>query len=185
MRKHNKVFGVLVVLGLTAPALLGSSKLWLHVHVEEGGQKPEKVKVNIPLALAESVAPLLQDTVAAGGKIRIPHKGLKVEDLRAVWQTLRAQGDAEYVTVESEGGQVRVFTRGNYLYILSDEKSKDKVSVQIPLQVVDAVFAGEGDELDLLAAVRALQGSGVGDLVSIQSEDSTVKVWIDDKNSDQ
>lgn len=185
MPAPKKIFAVMLLALLAGGAAQASSKTWLHVRVEEGGKKREKVKVNIPLSLAESVIPLIQENELARGKLRIPHHKVKVEDLRKVWETLRAQGDAEYVTVESEDGKIRVLVRGNYLFIQSEESSKDQIQVQIPLQVVDAMFSGQGDELDLLAAIKALQQSGVRDIISIKSDHSTVLVWIDDKNTDQ
>ena len=67
----------------------------------------------------------------------------------------------------------------------SDEKpyERSRVDVKIPMKVVEALLSAGKDELDLVAALRALSAHG-GDteLVSVKSDDSTVRVWLDSKN---
>jgi len=55
--------------------------------------------------------------------------------------------------------------------------------VKIPMKVVDALFSAGKDELDIVAALRALSAHG-GDteLVSVKSDENTVRVWLDSKN---
>jgi len=52
------------------------------------------------------------------------------------------------------------------------------------MKVVEALFSAGKDELDVLAALRALSAHG-GDteLVSVKDEENTVRVWLDSKNS--
>jgi len=65
------------------------------------------------------------------------------------------------------------------------EKSyeRSRVDVRVPMKVVEALLSAGKDELDVVAALRALSAHG-GDteLVSVKSEDSTVRVWLDSKN---
>jgi len=51
------------------------------------------------------------------------------------------------------------------------------------MKVVDALFSAGKDELDIVAALRALSAHG-GDteLVSVKSDENTVRVWLDSKN---
>jgi len=60
---------------------------------------------------------------------------------------------------------------------------KSRVEVKIPMKVVDALFSAGKDELDIVAALRALSAHG-GDteLVSVKSDQNTVRVWLDSKN---
>ena len=59
---------------------------------------------------------------------------------------------------------------------------ESKVEVKIPMKVVDALFSAGKDELDLVAALRALSASGEGDLVTVKDDENTVRVWLDSKN---
>ena len=49
------------------------------------------------------------------------------------------------------------------------------------MEVVDALFSGEGDELNVKAAISQLQKRR-GDIVRVNDETSTVRVWIDEKS---
>jgi hypothetical protein len=50
------------------------------------------------------------------------------------------------------------------------------------MKVVDALFSAGKDELDIVAALRALSAHGDTELVSVKSDDNTVRVWLDSKN---
>jgi hypothetical protein len=56
------------------------------------------------------------------------------------------------------------------------------VEVKVPMKVVDALFSAGKDELDLVAALHALSAHGDTELVSVKSEDNTVRIWLDSKN---
>jgi hypothetical protein len=47
---------------------------------------------------------------------------------------------------------------------------------------VDALFSSGKDELDIVAALRALSSNGDTELVSVKDSENTVRVWIDSKN---
>jgi len=51
------------------------------------------------------------------------------------------------------------------------------------MKVVEALLSAGKDELDVLAALRALSAHG-GDteLVTVKSDEQTVRVWLDSKN---
>jgi hypothetical protein len=59
---------------------------------------------------------------------------------------------------------------------------ESKVEVKVPMKVVDALFSAGKDELDVLAALRALSANGDTELVSVKADDATVRVWLDSKN---
>ncbi len=52
----------------------------------------------------------------------------------------------------------------------------------MPMKVVDALFSGDKDELDLVAGLRALSSEGDTELVSVKDQENTVRVWLDSKN---
>ncbi len=53
------------------------------------------------------------------------------------------------------------------------------VDVKVPQAVVEALLSGEGDEIDLAAAIRALAARGEGELVTVDNKDAKVRVWVD------
>ena len=171
------VFLLVLSVGLAQAA----SKQWLHLYVEDSN-KDETVRINIPLSLVEAMLPLVEQKGIKDGKIHLNQRDIKVKDLRNVWRELRVQGDSEYVSIENPETKLRVYTQGDYLYVTPEETSKSKVDVKMPLSVVDAMLSGEGDELNLMAAVRALQDSGVRDIITVKDHKTTLFVWIDNSN---
>jgi hypothetical protein len=180
--KTKRAIQLALVLSLCMGAALAASQQWLHVRVETPKKGGETVSVNVPLALAETVLPMIKEKELSEGRIRIEEKDLTVQDLRKIWQTVREQGDAEYVSVKSSDISLRVAIEGQYLIVKTDETSPTQVQISLPTQVVDALLSGTGNELDLLAAVHALEATGSREIVSIQDKDAQVKVWIDEQN---
>jgi hypothetical protein len=173
---------VLVIAVLALP-LQAASKQWVHVNVDNP-RKSEKVKVNIPVSLMENLMPLVEnDKDLKNGRIQIHDRDMNVQDLRKAWKAVREEGDGEYITVEKPDGNFKLYTKGNFLYVDTSGNSKDQVHMMIPMQVVDALFSSNTNELDLMAAVQALKDSGVKDIVTVKSHDSTVRVWVDENNT--
>jgi hypothetical protein len=83
-----------------------------------------------------------------------------------------------------------VAKQNNYflVHVVDKEGSKNKdakhstVEVKIPMKVVDALFSGKKDEVDLVAGLHALALQGDTELVSVKDHDQTVRVWLDSKN---
>ena len=164
---------------------------WIHVRVEETGEKPESIRINFPIGLIEKVAPAIQDEHFRSGKVKLGDKTLESVDLRALWKAVKEAGDAEFVTVEGTDGNIRVAREGEYLVVKVQEGGREegngpgddggKVDARLPLDVMDALLSGEKDELNVLAALRAL-ARHEGELVSVNDEHSTVRIWIDGAN---
>jgi len=168
---------------------------WLHVRVIEAGEDAESVRVNVPLALAEAILPSIKVKHFDKGKVKLEdHLRAHIEevDLHAILDAVKNAQDGEFVTVESKKDNVRVAKRGGYLLVEVREKDKDKdgkdrekVDVKIPMTVVEALLSGGKDELDILAAIRALARHGDTELVSVQDGKTTVRVWVDSKNTSE
>ena len=62
---------------------------------------------------------------------------------------------------------------------LTDEEKAEHVEARVPRPVVEALLSTETEELDLVAAVHALAKHGDSQLVSVVSDDATVRVWVD------
>jgi len=56
------------------------------------------------------------------------------------------------------------------------------VQIKVPMKVVDALLSAGKDELDIVAALKALSAHGDTDLVTVKDEENTVHVWMDSKN---
>ncbi len=173
-----------VLLSLSSAA---AAEKWLHVRVEENGSRGERVSVNVPLELVERMLPLISIDELQHGKLDLDDH-LEGIDLRELAAALRDAPDADFVTVEREDENVRVSKEGEFLVVRVQEQgrhSDEKVRVRIPLAVVDALFGGEPHELDLLAALEALGEYSDSALVDVETDDGSVRVWIDSNESGQ
>jgi hypothetical protein len=185
------LLSVMVVLAGTSAvfAQSGSSKdRWLHVRVINSDNKGETVRVNIPLELAENVLPTINKNHLHNGKITIDQAHMNDVDVHALLNAIRTAKDGEYVTVQGTDQDVRVAKEGGRLLVhVKDNKgsksNKSNVDIKIPMHVIDALFSAGKDELDVVAGLHALASLGDTELVSVKSEDSTVRVWMDSKNS--
>jgi hypothetical protein len=196
MRKSIQAgIGLLVLAGAAAGTVAAQTAptAWLHVRVEEA-RDSSKVSVNLPLSVVEAVLKASPEIIEKHGKIKLGRDhGLKLADLRRVWKELAAVGDAELVSVESEDENVKVQRKGDVVLVLVDKKpwsdkegkkrkGGEQVRVEVPVSLVDAFLSGEGDYGNLEAAVLELRKRR-GDIVKVQDDDSHVRVWIDEQNT--
>lgn len=159
-----------------------SDDLWIHVYVEEGDEAGETVRVNLPFALIEQVLPLIRTENLDGGKVRLPEPmALEGIDLREALRAVREVADGEFVTVQGPEENVRVAKRDGLLLVDVDD-GDEKVRVRLPIEVLDALFTDDSDELDLLAALRMLGETHPGDeIVTVDDGETKVRVWIDSR----
>jgi hypothetical protein len=159
---------------------------WLHIRVDNPDSKEETVRVNVPLELAEKVLPSINRDRLQSGKVKIDEIDCHGVDLRALLDAVRTSKDGEFVTVQNKDSDVRVAKQNNYFLVHVVDKNhgskKSRVEVKIPMKVVDALFSGGKDELDLVAGLRALSAQGDTELVSVKDEENTVRIWLDSKN---
>ena len=155
---------------------------WFHVHVTEAEDGAE-VRVNLPLAFIEKALDLMPQEVSEEVRVELNEAGFDIDELRDLWQELRTSPDATFVTVDGVEETVQVRKEGDFLVARTTESSADgaRVDVRFPLDVVDALFSGEAETLDLAAAVRALAAYD-GDMVTVEDRETRVRVWIDGRN---
>jgi hypothetical protein len=178
----------------TTSTTSSSSDRWLHVRVISTESKGETVRVNVPLEMAEKVLPAINKDRLHNGRVRFDDHEMNGVDVKTLLDAVRTSKDGEYVTVQGNDSDVRVAKQGGYMFVHVTEKhsyndkngkpsEKSRVEVKIPMKVVDALFSAGKDELDIVAALRALSAHG-GDteLVSVKSDENTVRVWLDSKN---
>lgn len=183
-----RTFGLagLAALILAAPghSEAQTARAWLHVRVEEPGRQ-SKVSVNLPLSVVDAALQAAPEKVLSNGRIHLGHfgddeKDISVSDLRKAWSELKATGDAEFVTVEEKDEKVRVAREGNLVLVRVEKPAgREAVRVEVPIEVVDALLSGQGQELNVRAALVELQKRR-GDVVRVRDDDSTVRIWIDE-----
>lgn len=154
---------------------------WIHIKVE--GKDAEKVSINLPLSFAASALAMVPPDIQQEGNIRIDNHDLDWGKLRAMWTEVKSAPEATFVTIESKDEHVVVKKEGNFLLVKTTERSERgaDVDVRLPLVVIDALLDAPEGQLNLNGALEALAATQDGHLVSIVSEDETVKIWIDDQ----
>jgi hypothetical protein len=188
MKRITQVAAVAVALVVAGGARLSAQTApgkapWLHVRVEEPA-KESKVAVNLPLTVVEAALALAPEKVVSNGQIHLhdADHNLKIADMRKLWTELRAAGDAEIVSVQQKDETVSVRRQGDKVLVdVNKPSGKESVKVEVPVAVVDALFAGEGTELNLKGALAELQKLR-GDIVRVNDKTTTVRIWIDEGN---
>jgi len=190
MRRRTQIATVLCLLvagsmAVVGPAIAASAEKYLHVNVEDP-TRGESVNVNVTLSMAERILPAINNHNLHNGKILIHNAEMNGVDIRALLDAVRTAPDNEFVTVKDKDSDVRVAkASGNIIVHVIDRKNKEqKVDVTVPLKVVDALFnTVKNDELDIVAALRALSDAGDVLLVTVQDSSQKVRVWVDSQNT--
>ena len=177
-----------------------ATEQWIHVRVESKEDRGETVRVNVPVEMAAKVIPAINKNNLHDGKVRIDSSHMNDLDLRTILDAVRSSRDGEYVTVQGGGNDVRVAKSAGYLYIHVTDKfegkkaakdgkteakaagNESKVEIKVPMKVVDALFSAGKDELDIVAALKALSAHGDTELVTVKDSENTVRIWVDSKN---
>jgi hypothetical protein len=195
-KKSSKRFQIVTVFCLLAAALLAATAAmaapgdrYLHVKVDDA-DKGESVNINLPLSVAEKILPTVNKGHLHGGTVSISDADIEGVDIKAILDAIRTAPDNEFVTVKEKDQDVRVAkSNGNLLIHVRDNSSgKDKhgqrVEITVPMKVVDALFStAKQNELDISAAIRALDGAGEMLLVSVEDASQHVKIWVDSRSS--
>jgi len=176
----KKTFGIALLTAGLAIGPAAAADLWLHLKVD-GGRHGEQAEINLPLSMVESFAPLLQGKVRGGHRIRLRDRDYDVDELRRIWRQLEDGPDATYVTVNEPDSKVKIAKRGGYLVMTAVDRGHvgDNVEARIPVSVMGALLSGSGDGLDVGAALRELVRYGEGELMTVVSDEETVRIWID------
>jgi hypothetical protein len=175
------MLATVATLMLSAGAWAGGEERWLHIHVDEGEQG-DRVRVNLPLSMVEQILPAIQVEHFRGGRVRVDGAEFDDVDMKAIAEALRAAKDGEFVKVSSRrDGDVTVSKKEGMLLVHVDGSGDraERVRVRVPMAFMDALFAPGGGEIDVAAAMKALAAGGDGDLVTVESADEKVRIWVD------
>jgi hypothetical protein len=174
-----------VLIAAAAPALAGGSEQYLHVKVQDRA-KGESVNVNVPLSMAEKIIPAINNKQLHDGCVTLRHAEMRGIDVRTILDAVRTAPDNEFVTVREKDQSVRVAKRnGNIIvYVRNRENKHERVDVTVPMTVVNALLSTtKRDQLDIVAALRALSDSGHAFLVTVQDASQNVRVWVDSQST--
>jgi hypothetical protein len=176
--------GLSAILLCTAFALEAPTTRYLHVRVSNPSTH-ELVRVNLPLTLAEKVIPAINHGQLREGKVQICNFKADNVNIHAILDALKTAPEGEFVTVQDTGNDVRVAKeRGQLVVHVIDKKSSENVDVTIPWDVAQALISDtKENELNVEAAVRALENVGDTTLVRVSGRDENVRVWVDSRNT--
>ncbi len=176
---------------------------WIHIRVVESGEEAARVEVHLPLSLMTLGLDMVPDSVLVEGRLRLRNSDVSVSDLRRIWNELRAAGDADFVTVEKPGETVRVSRSGDRLLVSVEKKAvareqdlaprgpaagdrenadAEGVRIEVPVAIVDALLAGQGNQLDVGGALAQL-GAFRGEVLRVRDGGSDVRIWIDERSA--
>jgi Zn-dependent alcohol dehydrogenase len=173
---------VVAILFAATAMFAATTQRYLHVRVH-GIKNNELVSVNVPLSLAEMVIPAINHGKLRNGKIQV--HGFNSEDvnLKQILEALKSAPEGEFVTVQESDSHVRVAKEHGQLVVhVADKngKGKENVDVTVPWAVAQALASDTSDnELNVEAAIKALENAGDVTLVAVNGDDETVRVWID------
>ena len=169
------------------PATQQESEPWIHVVISSDSDSGTNLNLNLPLAAVTAMLALAPETIVQDGQLQLGGSTeLPVTAIRDMWQELRAAGDIEFVTIQHEGQDVRIAREGDTILVnVSDIDGDDEiVRVEIPVPVVDALLSGDGDTLNIRAALEELSTLR-GDLVRVIESDNNIRIWIDESPTQQ
>jgi hypothetical protein len=182
MKKRKPVIAILAATLVCSLTLAGDA--WVHVSVDSTDADGESVRVSLPFSLVETLLPMIDVKPLHEGRLVLDDLDLEGFDLRAVLTELAQIDDADFVKVRDGDETVSVSKRGDFLHVDVDQADGgERVQLRVPMSIVDAMLASEGEpnSLDLASAMRALSAFE-GDLISVQGGQETVRIWIDSSN---
>jgi hypothetical protein len=174
----------IVVVGTAVWA--ASAERYLHIKVNNP-KTQELVRVNVPLSLAEKVLPAINHGDLKNGKVQVGNFKSEDIDVRALLEAVKSAPEGEFVSVQKPDEEVRVAKEhGQLVAHVKNKGGRERVDVTIPWEVAQALISETTDnQLNISAAIKALQSIGDMTLVTVAGEDESVRVWIDSNNTEK
>jgi hypothetical protein len=177
--KRTLILAFAAALLVAAPLGAAEADRWLNVNVMDKTDGT-KVDVHLPLQLVVAVLNSVDVDNFHDGKLEID-----VEDADIDWPQLLAAvkdaPDGEFVKVEAPDAKVQVSKRLGTLYVNVIETAEDHatVNVTLPMSMIDALKFDEANQIDMAALLTSLDQLPNGDLVTVEADDATVRVWVE------
>jgi hypothetical protein len=165
-----KRFSAIWALGLVGTYLLAGDSHFLRVEVNQ--QEGSQVNLRIPL----SMIPAFEDSLRqALEEVEVQSNGIRV---REIWQAVRDAGPTNFVEMQSEEGRILISTTDEWIQVQADGQLQEKVTMQIPLSLCDALFT-DAESVDLQNVVAILESMAGKDLVRVDTDDADVRIWVE------
>jgi hypothetical protein len=176
---------------LLPAAVLGAEKEhWLHVSIDGQGEDPERVRLNLPLRLVQSLEPLWESQ-ASSEPFTVNGKQLRGEEIREILKSVKESKDGEFISVIDGDEEVHAAKVKDRLVLRVLEERRERagkkqketsVEIRIPIAVAEALFS-KGEELNVSAALQELGRFGSEDFLIVDDEGDRVRIWVDQRNS--
>ena len=172
----------LPLLAMAAAPALASDKevIWMRVQVFDQGGEHAKVKVNLPISLIEVVIDSI-DKREFLSEIQEGHPSL---DIQKLWRQIRKMEGGDFVTIESDKENVRVWKDKEFFRINVKEEGFDEpnIEIKLPLSVMDYVFDSSSDKgFSFQEMIEQLRGHLPLTLVQVKHGEESVKIWLEEQ----
>ena len=142
------------------------------------------LNINLPLSAVEPLVNLVPHRVLSDGQLGLAGREvpININAMRDLWRAIAAVGDTEFLTVDAGAETVRIARAGAEIRVQVEEREDDgveTVDIRLPVVVIDALLSGNGETLNVGAAVERLADLR-GDIVRVTGADHQVRVWIDE-----
>lgn len=188
LHPRSQVFAsVVAVVGvalLSAAVEAQEPQSWIHVQIVGTDSAEGNLALNLPLsAVAAVVSMAPQGIVDSEGRLLVAEEhGVSVTYIRQMWRGITDAGDVQLVAMQHEDQTVRVSRAGDQMQVRVDNTENDEtVHIDVPVVVVDALLSGDGDTLNIPAAIEEL-GQLRGDVVRVTEAARQIRVWIDEQS---
>ena len=138
--------------------------------------------INLPLSAVEPLLSLVPHGAVSDRLLDLTGEEVNVGAMRDLWRAIAGVGEAEFVAVDGDDETVRIARTGDQINVQVEECDEDGgevVDIRVPVAVVDALLSGDGEALNVHAAVEQL-GKLRGDIVRVSGGEHQVRVWIDE-----
>ncbi len=152
---------------------------WVNVHVTEHTDGTN-VEVHLPLNLVLSVLKSVDVDNFHRGQVDLDIDDADI-DWAEIFAAVKDAPDGQFVTVDSQDAKVNIRKQAGSLYIDVNEIEGDnaKVKVTVPVEFMDAMSINDHSEIDVAALLESFDQLPNGDLVTVQSDDADVRIWIE------
>ncbi len=152
---------------------------WINITVTEA-DKQTNVEVHLPLSLVQVAVNSVKTEEMNMGKVKLDLNDSEI-DLPSILAELKNSPDGEYVKVDDQESHVVITKKAGMMLIDVTEKAgdKEKVKVRIPTALLDSIKIDENNQLDISSILSSLEAVDIGDLVTVESEGTKVRIWIE------
>lgn len=150
--------------------------LWLHVRVEADGG--ETGGLDLPVGTASALLGMTPNATIENGQLQVDDEyRAALNVLRLAWEQLRAADDGEPITFRREDALVRAARVGSRVELFVEDGGRTAEG-DLPAVVVDALLSGDGQALNVDAALEALSARP-GESIRVTEPDRRIRIWVD------